>query len=69
MYDKELSAIKKSNRYRQRVIINENIVDAASNDYLGLANHKTLFTQAYEKVLQHSSHAPQGHLYWLMATV
>ena len=62
MYDKELNAIKKSNRYRQRTIANDTLIDAASNDYLGLANQKTLFTLAYEKVLQHSYHAPKSSL-------
>jgi 8-amino-7-oxononanoate synthase len=62
LYDKELNAIKKSNRYRQRTIANDTLIDAASNDYLGLANHKTLFTQAYERVLQHTSHAPKSSL-------
>ncbi|MFA6789183.1 MAG: pyridoxal phosphate-dependent aminotransferase family protein [Arcobacteraceae bacterium] len=62
MYDKELNAIKKSNRYRERTITNDTLIDAASNDYLGLANHKILFSNAYEKVLQHTSHAPKSSL-------
>lgn len=62
MYDKELNAIKKSNRYRQRTIINDALIDAASNDYLGLARNKTLFTNAYEKVLKHNSFGPKSSL-------
>lgn len=62
MYDKELNAIKKSNRYRQRALFDNAIIDAASNDYLGLAHNKTLLANAYENVLKHTYHAPKSSL-------
>ncbi len=62
MYDKEIQAIKKSNRYRQRTIYNDTLIDAASNDYLGLATHKNLFTQAYNQVLKNHYYAPKSSL-------
>jgi 8-amino-7-oxononanoate synthase len=62
LYDKELHAIKKSNRYRQRNIIDDTLIDAASNDYLGLARNKTLFSNAYEKVLKHNAFGPKSSL-------
>ncbi len=62
MYDKEILAIKKSNRYRQRTVSDNTIIDAASNDYLGLASNRSLFTQAYERVLHHNYYAPKSSL-------
>ena len=49
LYKKELNAIKKSNLFRERKIFDENLVDLASNDYLGLAANKELFENAYKK--------------------
>lgn len=60
MYDKELTAIKKSNRYRQRTIHDTSLIDLASNDYLGLANNRILFMSAYEKVLNHAHQGPKA---------
>ncbi|MGD9553414.1 MAG: aminotransferase class I/II-fold pyridoxal phosphate-dependent enzyme [Arcobacteraceae bacterium] len=62
MYDKEINAIKKANRYRQRTISNEFLIDAASNDYLGLASNRVLFDNAYQRVAKHSFHAPKSSL-------
>ncbi len=52
-YKKELDAIKKSNRFRQREIFDENLLDLASNDYLGLSCNKDLFKQA-SKLVEHN---------------
>ena len=49
-YEKELNAIKKSNRFRERKIFDNELIDLASNDYLGLSQNKELFQKAYEKV-------------------
>jgi len=62
LYDKEINAIKKANRYRQRTVSNEHIIDAASNDYLGLASQQSLLAKAYEKVSKHAFHAPKSSL-------
>jgi len=62
LYEKELKAIHKSNRHRKRVIYDDNLVDLASNDYLGLSTNKTLFTHAYEKVLQEKYHSPKASM-------
>ncbi len=62
MYTKELNAIKKSNLLRVRNIYDENLIDMASNDYLGLASNKTLFTNSYEKILKEQYHAPKASL-------
>ncbi|DAB28062.1 MAG: 8-amino-7-oxononanoate synthase [Sulfurimonas sp. RIFOXYD12_FULL_33_39] len=41
-YENELAALKKSKRYRSREVYKDNILDFASNDYLGLAHNKEL---------------------------
>jgi len=41
-YEKELKALKKANRYRKRQVVNYDLFDFASNDYLGLSSKKEL---------------------------
>jgi len=60
LYSSELKAIKKSKRYRQRVVYDDFLIDLASNDYLGLAHKKQLLKGAYERVNTFSSHAPKS---------
>ncbi len=60
MYENELKAIHKSNRYREREIFDENLIDLASNDYLGFSEDKELFEKAYNRVLKHKTHAPKA---------
>lgn len=62
MYEKELNAIKKSNLYRQRKIFDENLIDLASNDYLGLSSNETLFKNAYENVLKQKYRSPKASI-------
>lgn len=62
MYSKELNAIKKSNRLRKREIFDENLMDLASNDYLGLASNKELLKGAYETLLSQNSHSPKASI-------
>lgn len=62
MYTSELKAIHKSNRYRTRTIFDDELIDLASNDYLGLATNKTLFTNAYERVLKEQFHSPKASM-------
>jgi 8-amino-7-oxononanoate synthase len=60
MYSNELKAIKKSNRYRNRIVYDDNLIDLASNDYLGLARKKQLFKKAYANVDKFCTHAPKS---------
>ena len=62
MYDNELKAIHKSNRYRKREIFDDDLIDLASNDYLGFSTNKRLFTAAYEKVLKEKYHSPKASM-------
>ncbi|MDD5372395.1 MAG: pyridoxal phosphate-dependent aminotransferase family protein [Sulfurimonas sp.] len=41
-YAKELEALKRSKRYRTREVVDNTVLDFASNDYLGLAHNKEL---------------------------
>lgn len=62
MYLKELNTIKKSNRLRTRNIYDKNLIDLASNDYLGLASNKELFKKAYERVLKEQYTSPKASM-------
>ena len=47
MYKKELEVLKKKNRFRKRKIY-DNLIDFASNDYLGLANNSEILDKTYQ---------------------
>jgi len=61
-YEKELTALKRSGRYRERKLFNEKIIDLASNDYLGLAENKGLMDEAYTRVSSFASHASKASM-------
>ena len=60
MYEKELKALERASRLRQRSSIQEGMVDLATNDYLGLAHKKKLFRKAVKRVEQHAFFAPKA---------
>jgi 8-amino-7-oxononanoate synthase len=62
MYTKELNIIKRSNRYRQRKIFKSDLIDLASNDYLGLASNKQIFEKAYNRVKDEKFHSPKASM-------
>lgn len=62
MYNKELNAIKKSNRFRVREIYEDNIIDLASNDYLGLSENKELFKSTCDELAQYKFHSPKASM-------
>lgn len=61
-YEKELAALKRSGRYRERKIFDEELIDLASNDYLGLAEKKELMSEAYRRVSSYTSHAAKASM-------
>ena len=62
MYKKELEIIINNNIFRKREIFNNNLLDFASNDYLGLAEDKDQLKKAYELLSKYSSFAPKSSL-------
>ena len=62
MYQKELNALKKAKRFRQRKVWNKDLIDFASNDYLGLANNKKQLKKALKLVNEYKSHAPKASM-------
>ena len=62
MYEKELLSIKKSKRFRKRELFDKELIDLASNDYLGLASNKNIFQKAYETVLNENYHSPKASM-------
>jgi len=59
-YENELKALKKAGRYRTREVVNNEVFDFASNDYLGLSHNKELHSKTCEtlsKLPLHSSKA------------
>jgi len=59
-YENELKALKKVGRYRTREVVDSEVLDFASNDYLGLSHNKELHSKTCEtlsKLPLHSSKA------------
>ncbi len=61
-YEKELRALKKSGRLRRREVLNANLYDFASNDYLGLAHIPALHHEASRRIEEYGIHAPKASL-------
>ena len=59
-YHVEMQAIVKSNRLRERRLYDSNLIDLASNDYLGLASKKKLFKQAVKVVESLEYYGPKS---------
>lgn len=62
MYSKELTALKRANRFREIELFSDNVIDLASNDYLGLAHRKKSLKSAYDLVKKYQSFAPKASL-------
>jgi len=62
MYEKELNTLKKIGRFRQRKIWDNNLIDFASNDYLGLANDKKQLKKALKLINEYDTHAPKASM-------
>jgi 8-amino-7-oxononanoate synthase len=62
MYQTQLKALKKSNRFRERVIFDESLIDFASNDYLGLASDKKQLNRAISLLQEYKTIAPKASM-------
>lgn len=61
-YENELKALRHSGRYRERHLVDETLLDGASNDYLGLAHLKELHLKACETLSTYTFHAPKSSM-------
>ncbi|MEA3315880.1 MAG: pyridoxal phosphate-dependent aminotransferase family protein [Campylobacterota bacterium] len=61
-YKKELELLKRSDRFRNRKIFKEKLIDMASNDYLGLSTNKKLFRKAYNEVIKEKYLSPKASM-------
>lgn len=61
-YENELKALKRAGRYRERHLVDETLMDGASNDYLGLAHLKELHAKTCETLNTYSFHAPKSSM-------
>ncbi len=61
-YDNEIKALKRSKRYRTREVLNSDVLDFASNDYLGLSHNKELHKQTCELLSKEPSHSSKASL-------
>ncbi len=61
-YESELKALKRSGRYRERHIRDSALIDAASNDYLGLAENRELHLKACDTLSAYPDHAPKASM-------
>jgi 8-amino-7-oxononanoate synthase len=61
-YANELQALKKSNRYRTRQIVDYDLKDFGSNDYLGLASNKELHELTCKQLSCNPAHASKASL-------
>ncbi|WP_353661328.1 pyridoxal phosphate-dependent aminotransferase family protein [Hydrogenimonas sp. SS33] len=62
MYEKELAALRRANRFRAPVMADAKKTDMASNDYLGLAHKRKLFRRACKRVGRYGWHGPKSSL-------
>jgi len=62
MYEKELYALKRSGRFRERKLFDEHLIDLASNDYLGLAEKKKQFKKAVKLVEHYGTFSPKASM-------
>jgi 8-amino-7-oxononanoate synthase len=61
-YENELNALKKSSLYRTREVLNNDVLDFASNDYLGLAHNKTLHEKTSKELSKLPLHSSKASL-------
>ena len=61
-YENELKALKKSGRYRERKILNSEVKDFASNDYLALAHNKELHKQSCDTLSKYPLNSSKASL-------
>lgn len=61
-YENELKALKRSGRLRERKLYDPELIDMASNDYLGFASNKSMAEKAFETIKNVQEHAPKASM-------
>jgi len=61
-YAQELKALQKSGRLRSREVVDESLLDFASNDYLGLSQIQSLHKQASQKLDSLKCHSSKASM-------
>jgi len=61
-YKNEIKALKKSGRYRTREVLDMDILDFASNDYLGLSHNKELHEMTCKELSKMPLHSSKSSL-------
>jgi len=61
-YARELEALRRSGRFRQRRLYDPSLADFASNDYLGLAHRRKSLAGALKRLEGFASHGPKASL-------
>jgi 8-amino-7-oxononanoate synthase len=61
-YERELTALKRSHRFRERHLYKESLVDFASNDYLGLAHNNSVLESTCKLLSKSNAHAPKASM-------
>lgn len=62
MYENELKALQRAGRFRERKLFDENLVDLASNDYLGLSTNKKQFKKAVKLVNEYETFSSKASM-------
>jgi len=61
-YAHEIKALKRANRFRQRVIADDKLFDFSSNDYLGLSHKKELHIKTSNELLHYQNHSSKASM-------
>ena len=61
-YRRELEALERAGRLRERRIYDPTLLDFASNDYLGLAQRRNSLDGALKRLRRHGTHGPKASL-------
>ncbi|ADV46820.1 aminotransferase class I/II-fold pyridoxal phosphate-dependent enzyme [Nitratifractor salsuginis] len=61
-YSRELEALRRAGRFRERRLYDPSLIDFASNDYLGLAEKRKQLHRALHRLEDFPAHAPKASM-------